>query len=834
MTRRFHTFTIFITSTTIATAAAATFGLTRLIYRRQENSSNENNTTKLSSIVLESKHDLIDNNLSNKNNNVYIPIESTNAVITAIYQQALHYIKLTHSTSTHIYEHGLSHLAKLNNLPSIYYSIIGQQLDYHSAIKLARTYEANSNLFPIGPPYIFSIGNKKILSTGNIDNVNDDDVLLHTIKQFLDKLINEKKRPLDILSQYYLKLLQSYMDDIHSQTVFDLVHHFEAEHADISSKAIKRYRSNLELYSMFLYALRGYADRYPLDVINFNGLQILKYLYEKRKENIPFIRFLGKILLLLSRDQRTHDAFYAVGWVRILHDMALDKNNIIYSLLASTILANLDRPIHDNTLIDEEKISINKNIKTLHLSSEISNHELIEAEQKSEERKEILYEKNQSLSKQSNLIDKFIHHIWYTRPVSDEDDDINENNKTIDDHIEKKISAPDIDTTHQITDNKKIIEQHELSSIPSWFNDQVYGDKIILFSPTMYNIQQIDPNVRWHQEPIIDIIFFHGLAGSAFKTWRQEVEQSLENKTLPITDESPIEEEEEEENDEVLEVREETNWNKTKIDIPSHSILQINENQPSSCWPKDWLSKDISTSHIRMLAVDYESIVSEWQIRSLPRNIIRRSMYDRAKEIAEQLKQAGVGKRPIIWVAHSMGGLLTKYILTNEENQDIISNTRACIFFSVPHFGAELASFGIRHAFIVRPTVEIEELEPNSKNLLNLHEKFLDILKTHDNIKILSFAENEKTTFSLRYQTVVVTSESSQINIGKFFILNKNHIYVCKPNSKNTLEYQELLDLIQTIYYQRKNELKTEQIKLTEDLLNNLYTYSSPIEDDTQ
>ncbi|CAF4734708.1 unnamed protein product, partial [Rotaria sp. Silwood1] len=143
-------------------------------------------------------------------------------------------------------------------------------------------------------------------------------------------------------------------------------------------------------------------------------------------------------------------------------------------------------------------------------------------------------------------------------------------------------------------------------------------------------------------------------------------------------------------------------------------------------------------------------------------------------------------------------------------------------------------SFGIRHAFIVRPTVEIEELEPNSKNLLNLHEKFLDILKTHDNIKILSFAENEKTTFSLRYQTVVVTSESSQINIGKFFILNKNHIYVCKPNSKNTLEYQELLDLIQTIYYQRKNELKTEQIKLTEDLLNNLYTYSSPIEDDTQ
>jgi hypothetical protein len=103
------------------------------------------------------------------------------------------------------------------------------------------------------------------------------------------------------------------LDEIDSQTVFDLVQHFESEHADMSSRAIKRYRSNLELYSTFLYALRGYADRYPLDVIHLNGLQILKYLYEKRKENVPFVRFIGKILLLLSRDRRTHDAFYAVG-----------------------------------------------------------------------------------------------------------------------------------------------------------------------------------------------------------------------------------------------------------------------------------------------------------------------------------------------------------------------------------------------------------------------------------------------------------------------------------------------------------------------------------------
>jgi hypothetical protein len=48
------------------------------------------------------------------------------------------------------------------------------------------------------------------------------------------------------------------------------------------------------------------------------------------------------------------------------------------------------------------------------------------------------------------------------------------------------------------------------------------------------------------------------------------------------------------------------------------------------------------------------------------------------------------------------------------------------------------------------------------------------------------------------------------------------------------LEYQELLDLIQTIFIERKNELKSEQSKLTEDFLNNLYMFSSPMEDDIQ
>jgi hypothetical protein len=127
---------------------------------------------------------------------------------------------------------------------------------------------------------------------------------------------------------------------------------------------------------------------------------------------------------------------------------------------------------------------LDKNIKPLHLPSEISNIELIEAEQKTEEKKEIVLENQPSSTKKSNVIDKIMSRVWYTRPVSDEGDlpVETQNEKITDDHVEKKIGAPDIDTSHSTNieneEDSEIIEQKKSALIPSWINDQVYGDKV--------------------------------------------------------------------------------------------------------------------------------------------------------------------------------------------------------------------------------------------------------------------------------------------------------------------------------------------------------------------
>jgi triacylglycerol esterase/lipase EstA (alpha/beta hydrolase family) len=68
-------------------------------------------------------------------------------------------------------------------------------------------------------------------------------------------------------------------------------------------------------------------------------------------------------------------------------------------------------------------------------------------------------------------------------------------------------------------------------------------------------------------------------------------------------------------------------------------------------------------------------------------------------DVHMQLYNASVGRKGIIWVAHSMGGLIVKQLITHEldavqESKGynvLASNTKMCVFVSTPHFGSPLA-----------------------------------------------------------------------------------------------------------------------------------------------
>ena len=52
----------------------------------------------------------------------------------------------------------------------------------------------------------------------------------------------------------------------------------------------------------------------------------------------------------------------------------------------------------------------------------------------------------------------------------------------------------------------------------------------------------------------------------------------------------------------------------------------------------------------------------------------RKSLSSHSQEMRQALEAAGVGERPIVWITHSMGGLVTKQILM-EDQQGLASHT---------------------------------------------------------------------------------------------------------------------------------------------------------------
>ena len=57
-----------------------------------------------------------------------------------------------------------------------------------------------------------------------------------------------------------------------------------------------------------------------------------------------------------------------------------------------------------------------------------------------------------------------------------------------------------------------------------------------------------------------------------------------------------------------------------------------------------------------------DAYVSQWG-NSCPQESFKTSLTERSKDLLEKLKKCGIGQRPVIFVGHSMGGLVAKKML---------------------------------------------------------------------------------------------------------------------------------------------------------------------------
>ncbi|XP_059633209.1 uncharacterized protein LOC132275987 isoform X2 [Cornus florida] len=201
--------------------------------------------------------------------------------------------------------------------------------------------------------------------------------------------------------------------------------------------------------------------------------------------------------------------------------------------------------------------------------------------------------------------------------------------------------------------------------------------------------------------PLLDVVFVHGLRGGPFKTWRlAEDKESTKSGLVEKIDEEA--------------------------------------GKQGTFWPGEWLSADFPRA--RLFSIKYKSNLTQWSGASLP-------LQEVSSMLLEKLVDAGIGNRPVVFVTHSMGGLVVKQMLNQAkaENKDnLVNNTIGLVFYSCPHFGSKLADMPWRMGLVFRPAPTIGELRSGSPRLVELND-FIRHLYKKGLLEVLSFCETKVT-----------------------------------------------------------------------------------------
>lgn len=205
-------------------------------------------------------------------------------------------------------------------------------------------------------------------------------------------------------------------------------------------------------------------------------------------------------------------------------------------------------------------------------------------------------------------------------------------------------------------------------------------------------------------------------------------------------------------------------------------------NSGGTFWPC-WLVDDFSGVCIH--TAGYPSrVFAKWAKKEM-------TLHERASSLAECMVSHGIGKRPLIIISHSLGGLLAKEMFRacceaqDEDWNALGDQVKLVVFLATPHKGAALAA--ILKALIKGvSSSSIEALNNDSGFLTNLNNGYRD-LSARKGLTTLAYFEKYKT----KGAALVVSEDSADPGCTKTrpIPVDADHIAICKPTSKNAMIY---------------------------------------------
>jgi hypothetical protein len=206
---------------------------------------------------------------------------------------------------------------------------------------------------------------------------------------------------------------------------------------------------------------------------------------------------------------------------------------------------------------------------------------------------------------------------------------------------------------------------------------------------------------------IADIIFVHGLQGHARRTWEFKGDSSNKPGFFGLLS------------------------RKRKAE-------EINQDSPSLFWPEALLPDDYQ--NLRVLTYGYDSHVSHYFNGPASKLNLSQLAEGLLNRVAGEREHSNCADRPIIFVAHSLGGLLVKEALVESKKQlnnsfkaAVYKYTPGIIFFGTPHRGSDDAKWGLILSTIASAAFDtnnkvVRVLGPDSEVLDKLARDFQDII----------------------------------------------------------------------------------------------------------
>ena len=244
-----------------------------------------------------------------------------------------------------------------------------------------------------------------------------------------------------------------------------------------------------------------------------------------------------------------------------------------------------------------------------------------------------------------------------------------------------------------------------------------------------HRLQLIRVSPEDRLDPQLDVIFVHGLGGDAVGTWSPGQSDSAES-------------------------------------FPER------------------LSTDLDTAAVWSLG--YPAAPSRWTTGGQGLDIL-----ERARSVLDYLISFGIGKRPLVFVCHSLGGLVVKQVLRTAAElgvpqfHPVWEQTRGVVFLATPHAGSSLASIA-KALRLVRATKATLNLEAHDTALRELGDWYRQHATDHD-LQTVAYAE----TRGIKSLGLVVNRTSADPTVRGTIVIDtdEDHFSISKPPSAESPVY---------------------------------------------